>query len=475
MKKSSFSLSVLIPVYNELYTVDECIKRVLAVKSPYISNIELVVVDDGSTDGTREILRELQSKHSGQLVYIEHKMNQGKGAAIRTAIDNARNDICIIQDADLEYNPNDYHRIMVPFVEADADAVFGSRFLVGDYARLLYYKHAIINRFLTFLTSIITDINFTDMETCYKAVRTRLLKSIPIRSNGFDLEPEISIKLAKRGAHIFEVPISYSGRTNEEGKKIGWKDGIKALGALIKYYFVDDIYKEDEYGSHILSGLSHAPKFSKWMADAVRPYIGKRVLEIGAGIGNLTRYFIPRTRYTVSDIDINYLDYLRSYCKNKPYLEVKKVDLTRAEDFASLNEKYDTVICLNVLEHIEDDVAALRNIYSVLKSGDKVIVLVPQYEMLYSSLDKALGHIRRYSSKQLTKKLQEAGFEIEQAITDFNKIGVLSWIINGKILRRKHFSRIQLKILNVFSGLFRLINSILPWGGLSVICVGKKI
>ncbi|MCX5749210.1 MAG: glycosyltransferase family 2 protein [Candidatus Saganbacteria bacterium] len=242
-RETGLSLSVLMPVYNEKSTISECIARVFAVKSPYISRIEVITVDDGSTDGTRDILRELQKKHPGQLIYIEHERNQGKGAAIRTAIDRAGNDICIIQDADLEYDPNDYHKIMAPFVKENADAVFGSRFLTGDYKRLLNYRHAVINRFLTFLTNVVTNINFTDMETCYKAVRTELLKSIPIRANCFDLEPEISIKLAKRGAHIFEVPISYSGRTSAEGKKIGWKDGLMALRTLLKYSFVNDSSK----------------------------------------------------------------------------------------------------------------------------------------------------------------------------------------------------------------------------------------
>jgi SAM-dependent methyltransferase len=331
-----------------------------------------------------------------------------------------------------------------------------------------------VNRFLTFLTDIITDVNYTDMETCYKAVRTKLLKSIPLRSNGFDLEPEISIKLAKRGAHIFEVPINYSGRTREEGKKIRWKDGFSALAALIKYSVIDDIYKEDEYGSHILESMSHAPNFAKWMADEIMPYVGRKVLEVGAGIGNLTRYFVPRIKYTASDINENYLSYLNNYCKNKPYLEIKKVDITKTEDFLEIKGRYDTVICLNVLEHVNDDIKALKNLHSSLEIGGKIIVLVPQHEWLYSSLDEALGHLRRYSKGRLEGNMREAGFEVERTIVSFNKIGVLSWILNGKIMKRKHFSKIQIKILNIFTWVFRLINPILPWKGLSVIVIGVK-
>ena len=272
-ERVSVSLSVLMPIYNEEYTVRKCIKRVLNINSPYLSDLELIVVDDGSTDGTREIVQEMAAKYS-QITYIEHEKNQGKGAAIRTAIEKASMDICIIQDADLEYNPNDYKKIIIPFIYENADAVLGSRFLSGNYRRVLYFRHAIINHLLTFYVSLITDINYSDIETCYKAVRTQLLKSIPIRSSGFNLEPEICIKLAKRGATIFEVPISYAGRTKEEGKKIGWLDGMSAIWTISKYWFIDDLYKMDHYGSGILHSLCHAQRFSKWMADTIIPYIG---------------------------------------------------------------------------------------------------------------------------------------------------------------------------------------------------------
>src|SRR5262249_25681371 len=183
------------------------------------------------------------------------------------------------------------------FVDEDADAVFGSRFGSGELRRVLFYRHQLGNKFLTFLCNVVTNLNLTDMETCYKGIRTSLFKSIPLESNDFRFEPEVTIKLSKRQARIFEVPISYSGRTYDEGKKINWRDGVRALLAIIRFSLSDRIYNDDEYGSHILARLSRASNFNAWMADTIRAYCGRHVLEIGSGLGNLTRKLIPRMKY----------------------------------------------------------------------------------------------------------------------------------------------------------------------------------
>ncbi|HXQ21636.1 MAG TPA: glycosyltransferase, partial [Candidatus Acidoferrales bacterium] len=296
-------LSVVMPVYNERYLVAESIRRVLAVESPLISRLDLIVVDDGSTDGTRELLRTIAAQHPERITYIEHDRNRGKGAAVNTGLARAEGSVTMVHDADLEYNPQDLPKLMVPFQRDGADAVYGSRFLAGDYRRVLFYRHSIGNRLLTGICNLLTDLSFTDMETCYKAIRTRLFQSIPIRSRDFRMEPELTFKLAKRGARIFEVPISYAGRTYDEGKKIGFRDAVLAFGTMLHWWLIDDIYKPDEYGSNILVGMSNAPNFNRWIADTVRPFVGARVLELGAGIGNLTRALLPRDAYTVSEVN----------------------------------------------------------------------------------------------------------------------------------------------------------------------------
>ncbi|MCH2173816.1 bifunctional glycosyltransferase/class I SAM-dependent methyltransferase [Myxococcota bacterium] len=466
-------LTVIMPVYNERHLVAEAIRRVLAVRSPHIEELMLVVVDDGSTDGTREILRKLAAADPAPFVLIEHEINQGKGAAIRTGIAEARGTVTVIQDADLEYNPQDLGKIMVPFVAHEADAVFGSRFLASDYRRVLYMRHSLGNKLLTFLASVITDLNLSDMETCYKAVRTELLRSIPIRSHDFRLEPELTIKLAKRGARVFEVPISYAGRTYQEGKKIGARDGFLAIFAMLHWWLVDDIYQKDEYGSNILVDLSGVPRFNRWMAQVLHPSLGSRVLEVGAGIGNLSRQFIPRERYTVSDVNPHYLSYLRNFAENKPYMEVRRVDLASDEDFVELAGGYDTALCVNVLEHLEDEAAGLRNLAGVLDAGGKLVLLVPQGPGLYGTLDEALGHQQRYTRESLRSSLEMAGFD-EIEIQDFNRCTVPAWWINGKVLRRRHFSRVQLKFVNHMTWLFRLLEPLLPWRGASLVAVAIK-
>jgi len=228
-------LSVVMPVYNEQPTLREVIARVLAVPTDLNQiDLELLCVDDGSRDGSREILTELAAAHPQVRVFLQSK-NTGKGAALRLGIQQATGDFVLIQDADLEYDPADYPALLGPLVQNKADVVYGSRFLGSGPHRVLYYWHSVGNWLLTILSNALTNMNMSDMETCYKVFRREILQAIPIEEDRFGFEPEITVKIAKRGLRVYEVGISYWGRTYEEGKKIGWKDGFRALWCLLKY------------------------------------------------------------------------------------------------------------------------------------------------------------------------------------------------------------------------------------------------
>jgi len=231
--------------------------------------------------------------------------------------------------------------------------------------------------------------------------------------------------------------------------------------------------EEVEYGSQILASLGKAHRFNLWMGQTLAPYVGDRVLEIGAGIGTLTGQFIPREFYLASDMNPSYLSYLRSYSIGKPYLRVRHIDAGVPGDFAGLEEQFDTVLMINVLEHVPNEQITLGNVWSSLMPGGRAVILVPQHPELYGSLDQALDHRERYTRKSLQDGLEKAGFHVER-IFDFNRFSVPGWWFNGKVLRKKTFSHVQLKVLQMTMPILRRLDPILPWGGLSLIAVASK-
>lgn len=468
--QQSPAVSVIVPVYNKRYFIAAAIEQLLKLQSDLYSDLEIIIADDGSTDGTWEIVQRLASTEK-RMKLCRHPHPQGQGAAIQTALQYVTGDVCIIHKLSTEVFAPDIPTLLQPFITEGADAVYGSRYVMASYRPVLLYRHSLINKLLSLAVSWFTDLNLSDVEARSKAINTSLLRSIPLRSTSeLALDVELTMKLAKRRSRIFEVPIRYAPAAHDH-EKVG--NSFAALATILKFLLIDDMYHQDKYGSNILSDLQHARRLNAWMGDTLRPYIGDRVLEIGAGIGTLTKQFIPRELYVASDIDPHYLDYLRSYSIGKPYLRVLKVDANEPDDFALLQGHFDTVLMVNVLEHVPDEQTTLKNIYHALAPGGRAVILVPQHPSIYGSLDHVLEHRERYTARKLAQSLQAAGFRVEK-LFDFNRTSAPSWVLNGRILKRTGFSRVQLKVLETIMPAVRRFDRIWPWGGLSVIGVGVK-
>ena len=464
-------LSVLIPVYNERAVVERCLAQVLLAPLPESMERELIVVDDCSSDGTAAILERLAASEP-RIRLFRQSVNQGKGAAVCNAIEHARGDFCLIQDADLEYDPAEFPRLLQPLLDGHADAVFGSRYLAGAQMRVLPFWHSVINKTLTGVSNMFSDLSLTDMETCYKVFRTDLLKSIPIRSQRFGIEPELTMKAAKRKLRIYEVPISYHGRTWEEGKKIGWKDGLQALGVILRFWLIDDLYAQP-YGRAFLNNLEGTPQYLNWMAELLRPYLGDRILEIGAGIGTLSGSLIGRRlAYVATERDPLYLHALRNRFLRTPNVSVREFDPDQPSPAQDLGGPFDTVLCINLLEYVETP-AFLQQVFNWTAPGGTLIALVPQGPALFGSLDRTLGHKRRYGAAQLRALLSEYGFEMVRT-RQLNKIGAPSWWLFSRLLGRRQINKLILKIFDKTVWFWRRVDFLLPWRGLSLVAIAKK-
>ncbi len=466
-------LSVIVPVYNEKYLLRHCVERILDTSLPDDLGLEILLVDDGSTDGTDEAVLRLEQEHPEVIRVFRHEKNCGKGAAVRTAVEHARGCYTIIQDADLEYDPQEYGQLLDPILMGEADVVYGSRFVPRRMRSVLNYHHALGNILLTHISNFTTGLYLTDMETCYKAFRTEILKTIPIRSNRFSLEPELTAKISKRGCRVYEVPISYRGGRNSQGKKTGWLDGFSALGTILKYWIIDDCY-EQRYGHSILQSISSARRFTRWMVRVIEPWLGRNILEIGSGIGNISRFLPRRETLTLTDIDPVSMRILNSSFHDDPHVRIARLDLNSDEDFQALPDgNYDSVVCLNVLEHIDDDTSALRRIHSVLSPGGTLALLVPQYPWLFGSYDEDVEHKRRYSKSGLKRIMSEAGFEILH-VQSFNMLAIPAWWLNSVLLRRHSMGRMQMKLFDMMVPLMRLLEGHMPLPGISLVAIGRK-
>jgi glycosyltransferase involved in cell wall biosynthesis len=462
-------LSVLMPILNERWTLRSIVERVL--NAPVPMEIELVAVDDGSTDGSWELLQELAAEDSRVRIF-RHDRNRGKGAAVRTAIEQMSGDVAVVQDADLEYEPEEYPILLGPLLDGRADAVFGSRF-AGHERRVLFYWHALANSILTTMSNMLNNLNLTDMETCFKMVRADILRELRLSSNTFTFEPELTCRLAQWGARIYEVPISYHGRTFEEGKKIRLRDAFKAVWAMCRCRFFDTQFTSDS-GFFTLKSVSRSKKYNRWTLLEVAPFLGARLMEAGSGIGNLSSLLLNRERLLLVDYRADYVQQLHHRYGRRGNVRVDQGDLTNPRDYSRWQgENLDTILCSNVLEHLKPDQRVLESFCETLVPGGHCIIVVPTGQWLYTGVDASLGHWRRYSAGQLRERMEAAGFEVVFE-KQFNRMGSLGWAANGHLLRRRELRPGQMILFDRLMPLARLLENVLPVPGMSLIMVGRK-
>jgi SAM-dependent methyltransferase len=467
-----------VPCFNEGDTITKVIERVLA--SPWTG--EVIVVDDGSTDGSATDVAAIRDE---RLRLLRQPRNLGKGAALRRGFLAAAEPFVIVQDADLEYDPADFDQLLGPLVDGRADVVYGSRFHTDRPHRVLYYWHAVGNRFLTTVSNMTTNLNLTDMETCYKAFRREVIQSIDIEEDRFGVEPEITAKVAAGGWRVFEVGITYSGRTYEEGKKIGWRDGLWALLCVLRYAGPFDrrrrdagppgvaagFHEADDELAGTLESLDGADHYADWIVELAEPYVRGEICEVGAGHGTFTGRLANLGKVVACDPSPRCVASLRERYGGKPGIEIVEGEFADA----ARDRRFDTIVAVNVLEHIADDRAALAGFGEHLSPGGHVVVFAPAFDRLYSDFDRSIGHHRRYRRGQIAAAMYRAGLEVVEC-RYVNSVGMAAWWLLAKKLGRAPTQTWTVRLYD---------RAIVPWlrrlerdrtlpAGQSILCVARR-
>jgi SAM-dependent methyltransferase len=479
-------LSVVVPFYNELRTLPTVVERLLKVDFAKLGlETELIFVDDGSTDAGRSVLDPLPRD---DVRVIVHPQNRGKGAAVKTGLEAATGDILCIQDADLEYDPRDLPALVEPIVDGDFQVVYGSRF--KGSAAGLYYTHRVANRLLNLMINVAFNRYLSDVYTGYKVFTREAFQGLRLTAKTFTVEMELTAHFLRKGLVIFEVPISYRARTYAEGKKIHFKDGFMAAGAVLRYRLrrgprrtgpaahgapdAPGVVPGAEGGTRIhtlgLEDLASAHRYRRYLLGLLAPYLGPSVLEVGAGLGDFSSQLLDRERLVVSDDDPVCLRALGERFGHRPGIEVLGSDVLRLE----VNPPVDTVIAVNVLNRLDDDDAALRSMARAARPGGRLLLIVPANPGLAAAYDQALDERRRYTTETLRAAVEAAGL-LPEVVRPVNLLGGLAWWAAVRVGRQARPTPALVRLYDrVLVPAERLLERrVRPRFGQSILCVAR--
>ncbi len=453
------------PCYNEAATLERALRRLWSVEIPI--PYDLIVIDDGSSDGSARIVTRLAEQSPQPLRLIRHKENRGKTAALRTGLQHATGTLTLVYDADLEYDPADIPRLLDPILEDRADAVYGSRFQSPE-RRVLFFWHALGNRLVTAFANLFANLNLTDMETCFKLVRTDILREMRIRSERFGFEPEVTVKLGKMGYRVFEVPIRYSGRSYDEGKKIHWWDAVRAAGTILRAGLLESPAADPEAMTRY--ALSKLGPYYRELLRRVEDRVGERVLLTEAASSGLYRMLLQRRELVLCDSDVSAAGHLDTRFGHRPNVEVRA---WAPGEEGGPEGPFDTIFCSGTLERMDEEGAALQDLASRLDPGGHLLLVVPAHPALSSPLDRSMGRHRRYSRRRLKELLEDAGLQVGP-VRAFNAVGAAGWAASGGLLRRRTVRAWQVRLFLLLLPLIKLERLIPPPFGLSWIAVARR-